>query len=89
MSRAKWKGSFIHSFLLKKNLKKKILVWSRNSTVTANLIGQTVFVHNGKEFKRVYINRTRVWFKFGHFVFTRKYTQKYKMGKKIQPSKKK
>lgn len=88
MSRSKWKGNFINSSLLKKN-KKKIFVWSRSSTITANLIGQTVFVHTGKIFKRIYVTRAKIGFKFGQFVFTRKYTQKYKLGKKIQQQKKK
>jgi ribosomal protein S19 len=88
MTRSLWKGNFIDSFLLWNNNKKKAMIWSRRSTITANLIGQTVFVHNGKEFKRLYITRAKVGFKFGQFIFTRKYTQKYKQGKRIQQVKK-
>jgi ribosomal protein S19 len=35
-------------------------------------------VYNGKEFKKVFITGAKIGFKFGEFVFTRTYTQKYK-----------
>jgi ribosomal protein S19 len=88
MTRALWKGNFVDTFLLLNKKRKKNMIWSRRSTITANLIGQTVYVHNGKEFKRVFITRAKVGFKFGQFIFTRKYTQKYKQGKNIQQTKK-
>lgn len=77
MSRSSWKGYFINSVFFKQK-KKKILIWSKNTTITGNLKGQTVFVYNGKEFKKVFITGAKIGFKFGEFVFTRTYTQKYK-----------
>jgi ribosomal protein S19 len=35
-----------------------------------------VFVYNGKEFKKIYINRSKVGFKFGEFSLTKKFTKK-------------
>ena len=77
MSRSSWKGYFINSVFFKQK-QKKILIWSKNTTITGNLKGQTVFVYNGKEFKKVFITGAKIGFKFGEFVFTRTYTQKYK-----------
>lgn len=81
MSRSKWKGKFISNVFLKKTLKKQKKIWSRSSTITADFIGQTISVYNGKEFKNIYITRNKIGFKFGQFIFTRKYTQKYKLNK--------
>ena len=87
MSRSKWKGHFVDtSFngVIKKNLK----VWSRRSTIPFNFIGMYVLVHNGKEFRKVYITREKVGLKFGEFAFTRKYTSKYKSLKSTSKKKK-
>jgi small subunit ribosomal protein S19 len=76
MTRSKWKGPFLNKSLLKKNLKSK--VWSRGSTIPYFLIGFSVFVHSGKEFRKIFITREKVGFKFGEFVFTRKLKKKEK-----------
>lgn len=76
MSRSIWKGYFISSDFFKRKIKKKNLVWLKNSTITGDLKGQIVFVYNGKEFKKLYITGAKIGFKFGQFIFTRKYTQK-------------
>lgn len=76
MSRSIWKGYFINSLFFKYKLKKKILIWLKNTTITGDLKGQIVFVYNGKEFKKLYITGAKIGFKFGQFIFTRKYTQK-------------
>ncbi len=79
MSRSIWKSLFF------KRLKKSCLgttpgslhIWSRASVISQSLIGFTVFVHNGKIFKRLKITRDKVGFKFGFFVSTRnKFTLK-------------
>lgn len=79
MSRSIWKGPFIDPKILK-NKKQKVnyKIWSRSSVIPSSLIGETVFVHNGKEFKRVSITREKIGFKFGEFSFTRRYTLKQK-----------
>jgi small subunit ribosomal protein S19 len=90
MSRSIWKGPFLNKKII--NLDKKILsttfleknqlnFWCRNATIPSNLIGSIVFVHNGKEFKKIFISREKVGYKFGHFSFTRKHTHKQKNNK--------
>lgn len=76
MSRSNWKGPFLNKSFLKKNLKSR--VWSRCSTIPYYLIGVSVLVHSGKEFKKVFITREKVGFKFGEFAFTRKSKKKLK-----------
>jgi len=77
MSRSKWKGHFVDTFFKEVN-KKNLKIWSRRSSIPFYLIGTYVLIHNGKDFKKVYITREKVGFKFGEFAFTRKYTSKYK-----------
>jgi small subunit ribosomal protein S19 len=72
MTRAKWKGPYIDLNVFKN--KKK--VWSRSSTIPGSLIGKSVLIHNGREFKRILVTREKVGFKFGEFSFTRKHTSK-------------
>ena len=83
MSRSKWKRNFVCKFLLKKCIKsiKNTKIWSRQSSIPAKLVGSCVFIHNGKEFRKVFINKDKVGFKFGEFAFTRKYNKKIKKGK--------
>ena len=59
MSRSKWKGNFIDQAVLKvlQNTKKQLKIWSRRSVIPAFLIGSTVLVYNGKEFKKVTITK--------------------------------
>lgn len=78
MTRANWKGKFINQrFLTDKILNEKtITVFSRNSAIPENLIGKMVSVYNGKEFKKIFINREKVGFKFGEFSLTKKFTKK-------------
>lgn len=76
MSRSIWKGYFINNSFFKQSLKKKKLVWLKNTTITGNLKGHIVFIYNGKEFKKLYITGAKIGFKFGQFIFTRNYTQK-------------
>jgi len=84
MSRSKWKGPFIDVSVLK--LKKKLTikskkVWSRSSQIPSFLLGKTISVYNGKEFKPVLITREKIGFKFGDFSITRKYGNKLKNSK--------
>lgn len=78
MPRSNWKPKHISNCLLKAKIQdqKTIYVWSRSSTIPESLNGKIVFVHNGKEFKKVYIRRSRIGFKFGEFALTKKFTQK-------------
>ena len=72
MARSVWKKSFFESFFFKRlRVEKKNYIWSRSSVIPQSLIGFTVFVHNGKVFKKLKITRDKVGFKFGSFVNTR------------------
>lgn len=78
MSRSIWKKLFVDSFLLKcskpfTNMKK---IWSRRSAIPASLLGKTVLIYNGKDFKKLSIKREHLGFKFGEFSLTKKYTKK-------------
>jgi len=80
MTRSIWKGPFLDALFLKPSAGSNSLnkIWSRASTIPSFLLGQTVLVHNGKEFKTVLITREKIGFKFGAFVVTRMFTNKYK-----------
>ena len=78
MARSLKKGPFIDGHLLKKVLKAKeegshkpIKTWSRRSTVTPDMIGLTLNVHNGKLFVPVIITENHVGYKLGEFAPTR------------------
>jgi len=72
------KGAYIEESLLKKvrrqesaGSKTVIKTWSRRSTVTPELIGQTFAVHNGKKFIPVFVTENMVGHKLGEFAPTR------------------
>lgn len=73
MSRAKWKGYFndLSIFRNKKIETKKIIIWSRRSTIPFFFLNKTVFIHNGNTFKKILITREKIGYKFGEFVFTK------------------
>jgi ribosomal protein S19 len=71
MSRSKWKGPFFNFNLKKKKFKKKIYVWSRSSVVPRCFFGSKVWVHNGRNFKTIFISKEKIGFKFGSFCLTR------------------
>lgn len=82
MSRSRWKTKFLEHSILKIN-KIKNHVWSRCSTIPFFLLNQIVLVHTGKIFKKIFINRERIGFKFGEFAPTRAYLKLKKAPKKI------
>ena len=62
MSRSLKKGPYVHLSLLKKvnknledNKKTVIKTWSRSSMIIPDFVGQTIAVHNGRQFIPVYI----------------------------------
>jgi small subunit ribosomal protein S19 len=72
------KGPYIDPSLLKKINKaqegsedKVIKTWSRRSTITPELVGLTIAVHNGKKFIPVFITEDMVGYKLGEFSPTR------------------
>ena len=80
MSRSVWKGPFVDPSLLKKVEKHKsqsssmpIKTWSRSSMIIPDFVGQTIAVHNGKQFIPVYITENMVGHKLGEFSPTRSF----------------
>ena len=78
MARSIKKGPYIEERLLEKVRrqdaaanKSVIKTWSRRSTVTPELIGQTFAVHNGKKFIPVFVTENMVGHKLGEFSPTR------------------
>jgi small subunit ribosomal protein S19 len=51
--------------------KRVIKTWSRASTVTPEMVGMTIAIHNGKQFLPVFINENMVGHKLGEFAPTR------------------
>lgn len=79
MSRSLKKGPYINERLLKKikNLKpgdkSSIKTWDRACTITPEMVGFTIAVHNGKQHIPVFISEELVGHKLGEFVPTRKF----------------
>jgi len=80
MPRSLKKGPFVHHSLEKKvtqnteaNKKSVIKTWSRASMITPEFVGQTIGVHNGKQFVPVYITENMVGHKLGEFSPTRNF----------------
>ncbi|MDR1939937.1 MAG: 30S ribosomal protein S19 [Clostridiales bacterium] len=80
MSRSIKKGFFVQESLLKKinlmnerNEKKVVKTWSRASTVTPEMIGHTIAVHDGRKHVPVYVTEDMVGCKLGEFAPTRTY----------------
>ncbi|MDE0042186.1 MAG: 30S ribosomal protein S19 [Candidatus Poribacteria bacterium] len=78
MPRSVKKGPYIDPKLQKKieilersGTKRVIRTWSRRSTITPELIGHTLAIHNGKKFFPVYITENMVGHKLGEFAPTR------------------
>jgi small subunit ribosomal protein S19 len=87
MARSLKKGPFVDPKLLKKISKVKmgdktvIKTWSRASTITPEMVGFTIGVHNGKTHVPVFITENMVGHKLGEFAPTRKFVRH---GGKIQ-----
>ncbi len=81
MSRSLKKGPFIDSRLLQKVLglrkdeKKIIKTWARHSTISPEMVGRTLGVHNGKDFVPVSISEDMVGHKLGEFAPTTKFVR--------------
>ena len=80
MARSLKKGPFIDEHLLhkiddlnRKNDKKVVRTWSRRSTVSPEMVGHTIAIHNGKKFIPVYITENMVGHKLGEFSLTRSF----------------
>ena len=80
MPRSLKKGPFVRHSLEKKvsnnietGKKEVIKTWSRASLITPEFVGQTIGVHNGRQFIPVYITENMVGHKLGEFSPTRSF----------------
>lgn len=79
MSRSLKKGPYIDERLVEKlkklgpHSKEIIKTWSRSSTISPEMVGFTIGVHNGKEHIPVLITEAMVGHKLGEFSPTRKF----------------
>jgi len=79
MSRSLKKGPYINPRIIKKikNLmpgdKTIIKVWDRSCTITPEMVGFTIGVHNGRQHTPVYIIEDMVGHKLGEFSPTKKF----------------
>jgi small subunit ribosomal protein S19 len=78
MARSLKKGPFVDDHLQKKVDKAKksgdrkvIKTWSRRSTITPDMLGLTIAVHDGRKHVPVFISEAMVGHKLGEFAATR------------------
>ncbi len=79
MGRSIKKGPFINEKLMKKiealgsqrGKRQVIKTWARHSTITPEMVGLTIAVHNGKKFIPVFLTENMVGHKLGEFSPTR------------------
>lgn len=81
MTRSLKKGPFIDPNLAKKISKLRpgdktvVKTWARASTITPDMVGFTISVHNGKDFIPVRVVENMVGHKLGEFAPTRKFVR--------------
>ncbi|MEK7621317.1 MAG: 30S ribosomal protein S19 [Patescibacteria group bacterium] len=79
MSRSLKKGPFVDFKLAKKvaalgpDDRTTIKTWARASTISPEMVGRTISVHNGRIHVPVYISENMVGHKLGEFSPTRKF----------------
>lgn len=80
MSRSLKKGPYVQNSLQKKlsklnqlKAKEVIKTWARSSTVTPDMVGHTLAIHNGKDHIPTFITENMVGHKLGEFAPTRKF----------------
>ncbi|MGQ9589202.1 MAG: 30S ribosomal protein S19 [Planctomycetota bacterium] len=76
MSRSLKKGPYVDLKLLEKVRKATakdapVKTWSRDCTIVPDFVSRTFLVHNGKEFKKVFVTEDMVGHKLGEFSPTR------------------
>ena len=76
MSRSLKKGPYVDLRLLEKVRRQglseePIKTWSRKCTIIPEFVMKTFLVHNGKDFKKVYVTENMVGHKLGEFSPTR------------------
>jgi len=72
------KGPFIDAHLVRKveamnasREKRVVRTWSRRSTISPDMVGHTLAVHNGRKFIPIFVSEGMVGHKLGEFAPTR------------------
>lgn len=80
MTRSLKKGPYVDAKLLKRiedmnesGKKRVIKTWARRSSITPEMIGHTIAVHNGKIHIPVYVSDNMIGHKLGEFAPTRRF----------------
>ncbi|MDQ4065284.1 MAG: 30S ribosomal protein S19 [Actinomycetota bacterium] len=80
MPRSLKKGPFVDDHLaikvdnMNRSGKKQVIkTWSRRSTVTPEMVGHTIAVHDGRKHVPIYITESMVGHKLGEFAATRQF----------------
>ncbi len=78
MARSIKKGPFVDEHLRRKieamnqaREKRVLKTWSRRSTITPEMVGHTIGVHNGRKFIPIFVTENMVGHKLGEFAPTR------------------
>lgn len=78
MGRSVKKGPYVHPKLLRKVQRQRasgsrepIRTWSRASTVIPEFVNMTFLVHDGRNFRRVFVTEEMVGHRLGEFAPTR------------------
>lgn len=78
MTRSLKKGPYVEPKLMNKidalneaSEKKVVKTWARASTITPEMVGHTVAIHNGKKFLPIFLTENMVGHKLGEFAPTR------------------
>ncbi|MCA9385813.1 30S ribosomal protein S19 [Candidatus Dojkabacteria bacterium] len=88
MSRSLKKGPFVDQRLQEKVNKAKaegnrkpIRTWARASSISPDMVGVTLSIHNGKSFQDVFVTESMVGHKVGEFALTRTWRGHSQKGK--------
>ncbi len=79
MSRSLKKGPYVDTKLLKKIIalgaseKTVVKTWARSSSISPEMVGKTIGVHNGRQHLPVFVTENMVGHKLGEFSPTRKF----------------
>lgn len=90
MGRSSKKGPYIDQKLFKKvqkqaqeGKKEPIKTWARSSQIPPEFVGHRFLVHNGRDFKEVFVSEGMVGYRLGEFVPTRTFRGHGKMVKRL------
>lgn len=88
MARSSKKGPYVDEKLLNKVLRQRdgsktpIKTWARASQIPPEFVGHTFLVHNGRDFKEVFVVEVMVGHRLGEFSPTRTFHGHGKIAKK-------